>query len=214
MKRDLTSKLAAAGLELSKANEEKLARALDTVLAEFQEEMRASIAPEIEHARQRLTETAQRLSSAAESSSKSFGRDLESYRQSARQTHSEFETLAEKVRKLDLTLHQGTERHRERQRGRALIGWSIVAGMAIGAALTALTASWMAHRATERAAEAQRAVEAHTASLRAFQSRYGLILGQTEGGRPMFILPEGLRMAKAFGQGTPLNRINGWIVED
>lgn len=214
MKRDLTSKLAAAGIELSKANEEKLARALDTVLAAFQEEMRANIAPQIEDAQQRLTETAQQLSNDAGTSSRSFERDLESYRQNARQMNSEIERLNERVRKLNVALDQDAEKRTAHQSRRMLIGWSMVAGIVLGATLTVLAASWKAHRATERAVEAQRAAETHTASLRAFQSRYGLVLGQTEGGRPMFILPEGLRMTKVFGQGTPLNRINGWIVEN
>lgn len=213
MKRDLTLRLAATGLDLSKANEEKLAKALDATLTEFQAEMRASMAPQIEATRQKLNTTVQQLSNAAEISSKSFGRDLESYRQSARQTHSEIETLAGKVRKLTRQLDRSVEQRTERLNTKTLIGWSMLAGIVIGAALTVLTASWMAHRATERAAAVQKAAETHLASLTAFQRRYGLILGQSEGGRPMFILPEGHRMTKAFGQGTPLNRINGWIVE-
>lgn len=229
MKPDLTSKLAAAGIELSKANEEKLGEALDVLLEEFQAEAQASIAPQIRGVHRKTSEAVQRLTNAESSFSESYENAhknyesmIEAYELRAKQrdnlTEFKFNGLRAKIGHLFETVDQlEAERFEERaieQRtsrrlmGR-LIGWSILIGMAAGAALTLLIASWLDFRAQERAMEAQAVMGEHLTPITASQSLYEATLGQTERGKLIFTLSEGREMPITFERRAALNRVNG-----
>jgi hypothetical protein len=106
-------------------------------------------------------------------------------------------------------------------------GWLVMGGMVIAAVLVvlvtgtvaaynatwAMQASKRATEAQERAQVAQESLKATNTALEDFQRDYGLKIGRSKGGLPMFILEKGKRMKFAAWQGTVGNRINGWIVE-
>jgi hypothetical protein len=223
MKLDLTSKLASVGLELSKANTEKLEQALDTVLAEFRAEMQAEITPKIEAGKHQLDEAiaaslitskeiATRLSRDAETSSKSFGTSLESYRDYARKMNSTVETLAEKVRTLQHDLDQKSETIHVNTQSRRVAGVILATGVVIGVALVLLGGSLMASRAQERAVQAQEREKRHLATLEAFQRLYGVSLAMSLDGTPLFDLPPGKKLVSTKGLFDMLDRTNRWRV--
>lgn len=190
MKPDLTSKLAAAGIELSKANEEKLGEALDVLLETFQAEAQATIAPQIQGTQRKMNEAVRRLTSAERSFSESYENAHRNYEsmikdyehrveQIANLTKFQFKGLRAKIGHLFETVDQleaerFEERRIEQHKNRRLIGrsigWSILVGMAAGAALTFLMISWLDLRAQERAVEAQIGAREHLTSMRAAPS--------------------------------------------
>lgn len=223
MKLDLTSKLASVGLELSKANTEKLERALDTVLAEFRAEMQAEIAPKIEAGKHQLDEAiavslkaskeiATRLSRDAEASSKNFGTSLENFVDYARKVNSVVETLAEKVRTLQHDLDQKSETIRVNTQSRRVAGMILATGVVIGVGLVVLGGALAASRAQERAAQAQAWEERHLTTLEAFERRYGVSLAMSPDGTPLFDLPPGKKLVSTKGLFDMLDRNNRWRV--
>jgi hypothetical protein len=256
MNSDLTSKLAAAGLELSKANEEKLDLVFDIAMSQLQDEMRSQTDDELQFARNKLNAAELERSNIAAISLKSFENALARYKMSVEQSEIQNQTstsnveqaaqkFIETAREREVNLFRMIQRQEQdlEEKSKDLIkqfaevkkhyaelkrwGWLVMGGMVIAAVLVvlvtgtvaaynatwAMQASKRATEAQERAQVAQESLKATNTALEDFQRDYGLKIGRSKGGLPMFILEKGKRMKFAAWQGTVGNRINGWIVE-